>query len=127
MPVVLSGAAAPQLAFVVDFIHHEIEAGTFPGACLLVYHRGQCVVHYFEGHYCSETARKSALHRDVSHMLYSFSKGVSATVVAIARQKNLIDYDAPLHRYIPGYRAGGRMKRPFDICLITRRAFQIAG
>jgi CubicO group peptidase (beta-lactamase class C family) len=91
---------------VIDFIREEIAAGSFLGACLLVHQQGQKVAEHFEGVYCSDTVRDNALGKDVSHMLYSFSKGVSATIVAIARQKGLIDYDAPLHAYIPGYRGG---------------------
>ena len=89
---------------VIDFIHNEIAAGSFPGACLLVHQHGRKVAEHFEGVYCSSTVRANPLDRDVTHMLYSFSKAVSATVLAIARQKKVIDYDAPLHTCIPGYR-----------------------
>lgn len=95
-------AAAP--ASVVDFIHNEIVTGSFPGAGLLVFQRGKLVLEHFEGTYCSSTVRDNPMKRDVTHMLYSFSKGVSATLVAIARQKKLIDFDAPLSTYIPGYK-----------------------
>ena len=93
-----------QYSPVIDFIHNEIAAGSFPGACLLVHQHGRKVAEHYEGVYCSGTVRDNALSKDVLHMLYSFSKAVSATVVAIARQKKLIDYDAPLHTYIPDYR-----------------------
>ena len=91
---------------VIDLIHDEIVAGTFPGACLLVHQRGRKVAEHYEGTYCSSTLRDNPLGPDVRHMLYSFSKGVSATMVAIARQRKLIDYDVPLCTYIPRYRGG---------------------
>lgn len=91
-------------AAVTDFIHSEIAAGSFPGAGLLVFQNGKLALEYFDGTYCSSTVRDNPMNRNVTHMLYSFSKGVSATVVAIAHQKKLIDFDVPLSTYIPGYK-----------------------
>ena len=89
---------------VVDFIHDEIVAGSFPGAGLLVYQKGKLALEYFEGTYCDSATRNKVINRDVVHMLHSFSKGVSATVVTIAQQKKIIDFDAPLGTYIPSYK-----------------------
>ena len=48
----------------------------------------------------------TALDAGVQHMLYSFSKAISATAIVLAHQRKLIDYDAPIHAYIPEYRGG---------------------
>lgn len=91
-------------ASITDFIHNEIASGSFPGAGLLMYQHGKPMIEYYEGTYCSSAVRDIRLTNDVIHMLCSFSKGVSATDVAIACQKKLISYDVPLSTYIPGYR-----------------------
>jgi CubicO group peptidase (beta-lactamase class C family) len=45
---------------------------------------------------------------DVRFPLYSFSKGVTATVAVMVRQEGLLDYDAPVSRYVPEYAGGGK-------------------
>lgn len=86
------------------FIERELAAGSFPGAGVMVARHGERLFERYWGTYCSYTQRANPLDASVSHMLYSFSKGVSATVIVLAHQKKLIDYDAPVHAYIPEYR-----------------------
>ncbi|MFA6566767.1 MAG: serine hydrolase domain-containing protein [Victivallales bacterium] len=90
----------------VDFIGMELANGSFPGAGLMVDRNGDRLFEHYWGTYCSHGQRANPLDARVSHMLYSFSKGISATVIMIAHQKKLVDYDAPVHAYIPEYRGG---------------------
>ena len=89
---------------VVGFIETELAAGSFPGAALMAAQHGQRLFARYWGTYCSPTQRANLLDDRVFHMLHSFSKGISATVIVLAHQKKLIDYDAPVHSYIPEYR-----------------------
>lgn len=90
----------------VGFIDTELAKGSFPGAGLMISRNGNRLFEQYWGTYCSNVRLINPLDAHVSHMLYSFSKGISATVIMIAHQKKLIDYDAPVHAYIPEYRGG---------------------
>ena len=89
-----------------EFIAKEVRDGSFPGAGIIVTGHGGRVLERSWGSYCSQTQRLLPLDSSVSHMLYSFSKGISATVIAVAHQQGLVDYDAPVSAYIPEYRGG---------------------
>lgn len=91
---------------VIDFIEEEIAAKSFPGAALLVAQNGKQILEYYCGTYCNGELNDIPLDGGVSHMFYSFSKGITATAIVLAHQINLIDYDAPLSTYIPEYRGG---------------------
>ncbi len=86
------------------FIEAELAAGSFPGAAVMVTRQGERLFERCWGTWCSATECANPLDAGVSHMLYSFSKGISATVIVLAHQQKLIDYDAPIHAYIREYR-----------------------
>lgn len=92
----------------IAFIEAELAAGAFPGAALLVVRKGENLLERHWGTYCSPTRRDNPLDAAVHHPLYSFSKGISATAIVLAHQRKLLDYDAPLHAYIPEYRGKGK-------------------
>jgi CubicO group peptidase (beta-lactamase class C family) len=99
-------AGAVSNESVLDFIRSEIAAGNFPGSGLLVYQNGKLLMEDYQGTYCDGQTRDARMGADVVNRLFSFSKGISATIVVMAHQKGLIDYDAPLATYIPSYRGG---------------------
>jgi len=85
-----------------ELIESAIARGVIPGASLLVARYGDVL---FEGHwgtYCNRTRKDAPVDADTVHQAYSFSKGISATVIAIAHQGKLLDYDAPVSTYLPG-------------------------
>lgn len=88
------------------FIETELAAGSFPGAGVMVACNGERLFARCWGTYCTSAQRANPLASDVLHRLYSFSKGISATVMVLAHQQQLIDYDAPVRAYIPEYRGG---------------------
>lgn len=86
-----------------ELIESAIARGLIPGAALMVARYGDVL---FEGHwgtYCSRTGRNATVDADTVHQAYSFSKGISATVIAIAHQRKLVDYDAPVSTYLSGF------------------------
>lgn len=105
-----------------EYIDSQMQKGEFPGASIIVQHKGKVVYRQSWGTYCSRTDRNVALTDDVVHMMYSVSKGISATVIVIAHQKGLIDYDVPLSTYIPEYK--GKDK---DTCTIRKLLTHSAG
>jgi CubicO group peptidase (beta-lactamase class C family) len=106
----------------IGFIEAELAAGTFPGAGLLVERKGERLLERYWGTYCSSTQRDVPLDASVNHMLYSFSKGISATAIVVAHQRKLIDYDAPISTYIPEYRGGWK-----DLITIRKLLTHAAG
>jgi CubicO group peptidase (beta-lactamase class C family) len=104
------------------FIESQITKGIIPGASLVVEHHGKTVLRQNWGTYCSSTRRDTPVEDGVSNMLYSVSKGISATVIVMAHEKGLIEYDAPLSKYIPEYK--GKWK---DTCTIRHLLTHSAG
>lgn len=101
-------AAPAALQKAVEFIEAELAAGTFPGAALAVTQARSPLIERYWGAYCSREQRAIPYDGSVVNMLYSFSKGVSATIVVQAHQRGLLDYDLPLKRYIPEFGGGGK-------------------
>lgn len=97
-------------ADVTAFLEKERQVGTMPGAALIASKKGKVVFKQGMGTYCSLARKDDPLQMNVRHPLYSFSKLVSATVVAMAHQDGLIDYDAPAKTYIPEFVGGGKEK-----------------
>lgn len=92
----------------VAFIQGEIAAGTVPGAALITSHRGRTALRQAWGTCCTLTDRQSAVSMETIHPLYSFSKLISATVVAMAIDGGLLDLTAPISRWLPEFASGGK-------------------
>jgi CubicO group peptidase (beta-lactamase class C family) len=99
---------AEKLAGVVAFIESEIAAGTIPGAGLVATRRGQKFVEHFSGTYRDASGEDTPYHPGVANPLFSFSKGIAATVAMMVKQEGLIDFDVPVSTYIPEYTDGGK-------------------
>jgi CubicO group peptidase (beta-lactamase class C family) len=100
--------AADRWAAVNAFVEEGLHAGVYPGAALIVSHKGRIVFQRSWGTYCSLTDRAAPLSLSVRHPLYSYSKLISATVVVMAHQDGRIAYDAPVRTYIPEFVGGGK-------------------
>ena len=92
----------------VDYIESEREAGTFPGAGILALRHGRLFLEHFSGTYEGGDNVAHPFHGGVRVPLYSFSKAISATIVVMARQKGLLDYDVPVSTYIPEFVGSGK-------------------
>ncbi|MFE2955787.1 serine hydrolase domain-containing protein [Nocardia tengchongensis] len=75
------------------------------GGALAVYEHGQPVVDVHAG---SADAHGTAWTSDTGAMVYSASKGVSATVLARLADRGLLDYNAPVAEYWPEFAAHGK-------------------
>lgn len=91
-----------------QFIDESIRAGVVPGAILIASKHGKIRIRHTAGAYCGLAGRTLPLTADVRHCFYSYSKLVSATVVVMAHQDGLIDYDTPVSHYIPEFTGGGK-------------------
>jgi CubicO group peptidase (beta-lactamase class C family) len=91
-----------------SFIKAEVESGGVPGAAVVASKNGKTEHRKLYGSYCSLTRRDEPLGVSVLHPFFSFSKLVSATVVVMAHDASLIDYDKPVQTYIPEFKGGGK-------------------
>ncbi len=103
-----AGVDAEKLAKAVDFIDAEIRAGSIPGAAIVATRHGRKFVEHYAGTYYTLDGGQKAYNPAVSSPLFSFSKGISATVAVMAHQDGLIDYDVPVTAYIPEFKTGGK-------------------
>ncbi len=103
-----AGVDDKKLARVVAFIKAEIAAGTIPGAGLVATRKGRKFVEHFVGNYRDASGEDKPFHPGVSNPLFSFSKGIGATVAVMVKQDGLIDFDIPVSTYIPEYKGGGK-------------------
>jgi CubicO group peptidase (beta-lactamase class C family) len=102
------GVSPEALQEAVDFVSKEVDGKTFPGAALVATRGGRKFLEKFWGTCAGPERAGMPYDGSVQNMMYSFSKAVTATVVVMAHQDGLIDYDAPVCRYIPEFVGGGK-------------------
>ena len=93
---------------VLEFIAMEVEQGAFPGAMLIATRNGQLFVEQAWGTFADTTGPGQPLNPSVRVMFYSFTKVITATVVAMTQQDGLLDYDTPVCAYLPEFAGGGK-------------------
>jgi CubicO group peptidase (beta-lactamase class C family) len=104
------GVNEASLQEVVKFLDAQFKAAVFPGAAVVATRHGKTFIEQYWGTYCNHERRDNPYDGSVVNMLFSFSKLVSATVVVMAHQDGLIDYDVPVSTYIPEFVGGGKDK-----------------
>jgi CubicO group peptidase (beta-lactamase class C family) len=103
-----AGMDAGRLDAACAFIAAEVAEGQFPGAALAVTRGGRMVMHRYWGTCWNTQGPGAPFGPATANILYSFSKAVSMTVVAMARDEGLLDFDVPVQTYIPGFEGGGK-------------------
>ncbi|MFH8219599.1 serine hydrolase domain-containing protein [Streptomyces sp. NPDC018057] len=119
-------------------IHGEVAAGFEPvreafaanfsqhgdiGAAVCVYHRGRPVVDLWGGVADAETGRPWT--RDTLQLVYSSTKGATATAAHMLAERGALDLDAPVATYWPEFAANGKADIPVR-WLLSHRAGLIA-
>jgi CubicO group peptidase (beta-lactamase class C family) len=97
------------LQAVARYVESGIERGTFPGG-LVMATRGRRL---FYAEAWGETAAPDGSMRqlslDLRQPFFSFSKGIATTVACGVHARGLLDWDAEVEHYVPGY--GGKGKQ----------------
>lgn len=88
-----------------EFERNLADRGEF-GAAFAVYHRGRLVVDLWGGHLDKQRTRP--WQQDTVTTVFSTTKGVSATALALAHSRQLLDWDAPVARYWPEFAQVGK-------------------
>ncbi|WP_235947143.1 serine hydrolase domain-containing protein [Nocardia terrae] len=105
LPTGVSGFADPRFASAVRTFARIFANRATNGGALAVYRHGEPVVDVWAG--ASDTAG-TPWSADTGAMIYSASKGVSATVLHRLADRGMLDYAAPVAQYWPEFGAGGK-------------------
>ncbi len=90
------------------FVEEELQAGTFPGASLVVIRDERTVFEDTWGSYCDGKTRDRPYSLETTNLFYSFSKPISATVVAMAVERHLLDWDDTVASHVPTFGQGSK-------------------
>ncbi|WP_433761826.1 serine hydrolase domain-containing protein [Nocardia sp. CA-135398] len=112
--VVASGFEAVREVFAANFA----ERGDV-GAAVTVYRNGQPVVDLWGG--LADPEGERPWERDTMQLVYSATKGVTATVAHLLAQRGELDLDAPVARYWPEFAAADKGDIPVR-WLLTHQA-----
>jgi CubicO group peptidase (beta-lactamase class C family) len=108
--VEVRGFVAPGFEAVRDeFARNFAERGDVGAACC-VYHRGRPVVDVHAGLAAPSSARP--WREDTLQLVFSSTKGVTATCILMLVERGLLDLDAPVARYWPEFAAAGKESIP---------------
>ncbi|MEU6179562.1 serine hydrolase domain-containing protein [Streptomyces coeruleorubidus] len=111
---VTAGFEPVREAFAANFARH----GDI-GAAVCVYRDGRPVVDLWGGISDSDTGRLWS--RDTLQLVYSATKGATATAAHLLVQRGLLDLDAPVAEYWPEFAANGKADLPVR-WLLTHQA-----
>ncbi|MFI9504018.1 serine hydrolase domain-containing protein [Nocardia sp. NPDC052566] len=111
---VAAGFEAVRTAFAANFA----EQGDV-GAAVAVYLNGRPVVDLWGG--VADPEAEKPWERDTVQLVYSATKGVTATVAHLLAQRGELDLDAPVARYWPEFAAAGKAEIPVR-WLLTHQA-----
>ncbi|WP_369186554.1 serine hydrolase domain-containing protein [Streptomyces sp. R08] len=102
---VAAGFEPVREAFAANFAQHGDV-----GAAVCVYQHGQPVVDLWGGTADPETGRPWS--RDTLQLVYSATKGATATAVHMLAERGELDLDAPVAKYWPEFAANGKADIP---------------
>ncbi len=103
-----AGVDPKKLDALAAYLDARVKDGTFPGAGIMGIRKGKVFLEYYCGTFRATDGVERAFAADVRVPVFSFSKAITATVVVMAHQEGLIEYDAPVVRYLPEFAPNGK-------------------
>lgn len=100
------GSVAAGFEPVARVFERHFEAREEIGAGLAVYHRGVRVVSLWGG--LANRERRTPWNEDTRAVLFSCTKGLAAMGLMLLADRGLLDYDAPVATYWPGFARAGK-------------------
>ena len=119
----IDGDVAPGFAPVRDAFAANFRERGEVGAAVCVYHRGRPVVDLWGG--IADPATQRPWNRDTLVLVYSMTKGVSATCAHLLVERGQLDLDAPVARYWPEFAARGKSSIPVRWILAHRAGLAV--
>jgi CubicO group peptidase (beta-lactamase class C family) len=117
LPAAIQGVAASKRERPTAYLRELVKEGTVPGAALVASRQRSVKLKAAVGTYCRIDDRAATLTLDTIHPLYSFSKLVTGTIVAIAKTESQLDYSDRVSKYIPEFTGGGKDAITIRHCL----------
>ena len=102
----IAGVCEPGWEAVSDAIRANFASGKEIGCGVAVYHRGRLVVDLVAG--WVDADKTTAYSHDSLQVVFSTTKGIAATAVAMCVQRGLVDYHEPVSHYWPEFAAHGK-------------------
>lgn len=100
------GFVADGWSEVADAFAHNIDNREDIGAGVSVFHKGKCVVDIAGGYFDKEATKPYTL--DTLQLVFSTTKGVVATAVAMCVERGLLSYEDPVSQIWPEFAAHGK-------------------
>ncbi len=97
-----------KLAAADEFVAAELAKFKLPGAGLMVSRGGKIVHERYWGTCYTRDRADASFDGSFMNMFYSFSKMITGTVICMMVQDGLLDYDAPVCKYIPEFAQNGK-------------------
>lgn len=119
----IEGTVAPGFEPVREAFGRNFAEHGDVGAAVCVYRDGQPVVDLWGGVADPETGRP--WQRDTLQLVYSATKGVTATLAHLLAQRGQLDLDAPVATYWPEFAAGGKADIPVRWLLAHRAGLPV--
>jgi CubicO group peptidase (beta-lactamase class C family) len=104
--VSFDGFVADGWSEVADAFAHNIDNREDIGAGVSVFHKGKCVVDIAGGYFDKEATKPYTL--DTLQLVFSTTKGVVATAVAMCVERGLLSYEEPVSLFWPEFAAHGK-------------------
>ena len=100
------GFVADGWSEVADAFAHNIDNREDIGAGVSVFHKGKCVVDIAGGYFDKEATKPYTL--DTLQLVFSTTKGVVATAVAMCVERGVLSYEEPVSLFWPEFAAHGK-------------------
>jgi CubicO group peptidase (beta-lactamase class C family) len=117
LPIAIRSLASNSSAGAVEFLDAIVKDGTVPGAALMASQNSVTRLEHAVGTCCKLKERQAPVTLNTIHPLYSFSKLITGTVVALIKQEGKLDYDDPVTKHIPEFTGGGKESITLRHCL----------
>lgn len=117
LPAAFETVAWAATAPTSDYLEELVGDGIAPGAVLVASRRGSVKLKKAVGTCCRMDNHEARLTLNTILPLYSFSKLVTGTVVAIAKTEGRLDYGDLVSKYIPEFTGGGKDTITIRHCL----------
>jgi CubicO group peptidase (beta-lactamase class C family) len=117
LPTAMRSLASTNPEGTTAFLESIVKEGTAPGAALVASRSGSVRLKKAFGTCCKLNDHQAPLTLDTLHPLYSFSKLITGTVVAITKQEGRLDYGDRVSKHIPEFTGGGKDAITIRQCL----------
>jgi CubicO group peptidase (beta-lactamase class C family) len=117
LPWSLPGFAAKPSKTATELLEQIVRDGIAPGAAVVASRKGSVKIRLAHGTYCRLHDRQARLTQETRHPLYSFSKLITGTVVALTKQEGRLDYEDRVAKHIPEFTGGGKEAITIRHCL----------